>query len=135
VKALVDLVLLAHGCFALFTVTGGFLALRWRALTWLHLPCLAWGCAVEFAGLICPLTPLENNLRAASGEQTYTGDYLAHYLGAALYPTGLTRTAQLALGAGLIVINALAYALLYHGRRKAGRTAHGCTDNPAPGRR
>ena len=119
--ALVDLVLLAHGCFALFTVIGGFLALRWRALMWLHLPCLLWGCSVEFAGWICPLTPLENQLRAASGEPTYGGDYLAHYLGAALYPTGLTRAAQIALGAGLAAVNAIAYARLYASRRRAGR--------------
>lgn len=118
-KALVDLILLAHGSFALFVVIGGFLALRWRALMWLHLPCLAWGCSVEFAGWICPLTPLENQLRAASGEPTYGGDFLAHYLGAALYPAGLTRTIQIALGAGLVALNATAYALLYHAHRHA----------------
>lgn len=112
-KALVDLVLLVHGCFALFVVAGGFAALRWRALIWLHLPCLAWGCSVEFAGWICPLTPLENQLRAASGEPTYGGDFLAHYLAAALYPMGLTRPIQITLGAGLVAINATAYALLY----------------------
>lgn len=117
-RALVDLVLLAHGCFALFTVIGGFLALRWRALMWLHLPCLLWGCSVEFAGWICPLTPLENHLRAAAGESTYGGDFLAHYVGAALYPTGLTRAAQIALGAGLAVVNVIAYVLLYYSRRR-----------------
>lgn len=125
-KALVDLVLLVHACFALFTVVGGFLALRWRRLMWLHLPCLAWGCIVEFTGWTCPLTPLENHLRFASGEPTYRGDFLAHYLGAALYPTGLTRATQLVLGAGLIAINVIAYALLYqerddHHRGKAAR--------------
>ena len=118
-KALVDLVLLVHGCFAAFAVTGGFLALRWRGLMWLHLPCLAWGCIVEFTGWICPLTPLENHLRSASGEPTYGGDFLAHYLGTALYPSSLTRTIQLVLGAGLVAINATAYALLYYNRSTA----------------
>lgn len=118
-RYLIDLVLLAHGAFALFTVVGGFLALRWRFLLWLQLPSALWGCAVELGGLTCPLTPLENRLRAASGEPTYRGDFLTHYLTAALYPTGLTRAVQIALGTFVVAANVVAYTLLYRqGRRK-----------------
>ena len=112
-RSLIDLVLLVHGAFALFTVVGGFLALRWRYLFWLQLPCALWGCAVELTGLTCPLTPLENRLRVASGEPTYRGDFLAHYLTAALYPSGLTRAVQLALGTLVVAANVIAYVLLY----------------------
>ncbi len=126
-KTLVDLILVAHGCFTLFTVVGGFLALRWRRLPWLHLPCLAWGCAVELAGWICPLTPLENRLRAASGEPTYGGDFLAHYLGAALYPPGLTRATQIALGVLLLAVNAIAYGLIYWLHRANSHAARNAT--------
>jgi Protein of Unknown function (DUF2784) len=118
-RYLIDLVLLAHGAFALFTVVGGFLALRWRLLFWLQLPCALWGCAVELAGLTCPLTPLENHLRAAGGEPTYSGDFLAHYLTAALYPSGLTRAVQIALGTFVVAANVLAYVLLYRQRIRA----------------
>jgi Protein of Unknown function (DUF2784) len=121
-RYLIDLVLLAHGAFALFTVVGGFLALRWRLLLWLQLPCALWGCAVELAGLTCPLTPLENHLRAASGEATYSGDFLAHYLSAALYPSGLTRAVQIALGTFVVAANVLAYVLLYRQRTRDRHT-------------
>lgn len=120
-RYLIDLVLLAHGAFALFTVAGAFLALRWRFLIWLQLPCALWGCAVELAGLTCPLTPLENRLRAASGEPTYSGDFLAHYLTAALYPSGLTRAVQIVLGSLVVLANVLAYTLLY---RQSARQRH-----------
>ncbi|MDP1564918.1 MAG: DUF2784 domain-containing protein, partial [Polaromonas sp.] len=60
---LADAVLLVHLLFIVFAVGGGLLALRWRWMPWLHLPALAWGATVEFAGWICPLTPLENALR------------------------------------------------------------------------
>jgi hypothetical protein len=113
---LLDLVLLVHTSFAVFTVVGSFVALRWRRLYWLHLPCLLRGCIVELAGLTCPLTPLENRLRAASGLPTYRGDFLAHYLGAVLYPTGLTRVTQIGLGVLLIIVNVVGYTLLYRQR-------------------
>lgn len=115
---LADLVLLAHASFALFTVVGGFLALRWHRLVWLHVPCMLWGGAVEFEGWICPLTPLENQLRAASHEPTYSGDFLAHYLGAVLYPAGLTRATQIVLGALLISANVVAYWMLWQRRAR-----------------
>lgn len=115
-RYLIDLVLLVHGAFALFTVVGGFLALRWRSLLWLQLPSALWGCVVELAGMTCPLTPLENSLRAASGEPTYRGDFLAHYLTAALYPSGLTRAVQVGLGTLVVAANVTAYALLYRQR-------------------
>jgi Protein of Unknown function (DUF2784) len=132
-RLLVDLVLLLHGAFALFTVAGGFLALRWRRLPWLHVPCALWGCAVELTGWICPLTLLENRLRAASGEGTYGGDFLAHYLSAALYPVGLTREVQIALGAGVIIANAVAYGLVVRARTHA-RTRRRQTVPPLHGR-
>jgi hypothetical protein len=114
---LVDLVLIAHASFALFTITGGFLALRWHGLVWPHLPCVFWGSAIEFGGWVCPLTPLENRLRAAAGQATYSGDFLAHYLGSVLYPIGLTRATQISLGTLLVAGNAIAYSLLWRQHR------------------
>lgn len=104
--------------FVLFVVCGGLLALRWRWLIWLHLPAALWGAAIEFGGWICPLTPLENRLRAAAGEGTYAGDFIAHYLSAALYPAGLTRAAQIGLGALVVALNLLAYGLVWRRRRR-----------------
>ena len=66
-KLLADAVAVFHLLFVAFAVLGGLLALGWRWIPWLHLPALAWGATVEFAGWICPLTPLENWLRVAGG--------------------------------------------------------------------
>src|SRR3990172_7307050 len=86
---LADLVLVAHLAFLLFVVLGGLLVLRWPRVVWLHVPCALWGVTTEFAGLGCPLTPLEIALRHRAGETGYAGDFIAHYITATLYPAGL----------------------------------------------
>jgi hypothetical protein len=106
---LATLVLLAHFAFLLFVTLGGFLVLRRPRLAWLHLPLALWGAFVEFSGLICPLTPLENYFRARAGQTPYAGDFIDHYIAAILYPSGLTRALQLALGVGLVLLNAAIY--------------------------
>jgi hypothetical protein len=114
---LADLVLLAHATFVLFVLAGGLLVARWPRLAWIHLPAVAWGAAVEFAGLTCPLTPLEQAWRRASGSGGYEGDFIEHYVTAALYPAGLTRQLQFELGAAVLVINAIIYAFWWRRRR------------------
>ncbi|GAA4402882.1 DUF2784 family protein [Quisquiliibacterium transsilvanicum] len=109
---LADLVLGLHAAFVVFVVAGGLLVLRRPRLAWLHLPAAAWGVAIEFGGWICPLTPLENRLRAAAGEAGYAGDFLGHWLQLLLYPPGLTRGMQIALGAGVLLVNAAVYGRL-----------------------
>lgn len=113
---LADLVLALHAAFVVFVVAGGLLVLRRPRLAWLHLPAAAWGAAIEFGGWICPLTPLENRLRYAAGEAGYAGDFLGHWLELLLYPPGLTRGMQLALGAGVLLVNAAVYGLMLRRR-------------------
>ena len=109
---LADVVVVVHGAFVVFVIVGAFLALRWRWLVWLHVPAAIWGVLIEYAGWICPLTPLENALRARAGESGYTGDFIEHYVLRALYPQGLTRTTQLVLGSLALGVNIAAYTLL-----------------------
>jgi hypothetical protein len=116
---LATLVVLVHFTFIVFVMFGGLLALRWRRAPWLHLPLLAWGGYVELAGKICPLTPLENRLRRAAGETEYVGGFIEHYLLPIMYPQGLTRTVQIALGVGLIVLNIVVYGWVLHRRSVA----------------
>ena len=115
--------LAVHAGFALFVIIGGWLAWRWRTLLWLHVPAVLWGIAVELTGWICPLTPLENRLRAAAGQGTYGGDFLQHYLLAALYPAGLTRIIQFALAALVVLVNVPAYYCLWRNQRTASASA------------
>src|SRR5438552_4436510 len=99
-----DLVLVLHFGFVAFVVLGGVLVLRWPRLRWAHLPAVAWGALIEFAGWVCPLTPLEVLLRRRGGEAGYSGDFIDHYLTATLYPAGLTRRLQVALGTMVLLL-------------------------------
>jgi len=109
---LADAVLLVHLAFILFVMLGGLLLLRWPRLAWLHLPAVAWGIFVEFSGRICPLTPLENDLRQRGGGAAYSGGFIEHYVTALIYPDGLSRTVQFVLGGIVIAVNVAMYWML-----------------------
>ncbi|HSD10474.1 MAG TPA: DUF2784 domain-containing protein [Candidatus Binatia bacterium] len=127
-RVLADLVLLAHAAFVAFVVLGGLVALRWPRCAWIHLPSVLWGVIVEYAGIICPLTPLEIFLRSRAGEPGYRGDFLGHYLTALLYPENLTRGRQIVLGVLALGINAIIYGWIAM-RRLRGR---GLTQRVSP---
>jgi hypothetical protein len=123
--ALADAIVLVHLAFVVFVVGGGLLALRWPRAAWLHLPALAWGAFIELTGRVCPLTPLENRLRAEAGGGTYQTGFVEHHLVPVLYPPGLGPRQQLWLGAALLAWSALVYALVLRRVRRdaAGRDA------------
>jgi len=111
-RLVANAVVVFHALFILFVVLGGFIAWRWRWVAALHIPCALWGMLIEYRGWICPLTPLENTLRARAGQQGYSGGFVEHYLLPAIYPSGLTPRIQAVLGTAVLVINAVAYTLL-----------------------
>jgi hypothetical protein len=113
-------VVLAHLLFVVFAMSGAVLAVRWRWIPWVHLPAVAWAAFIEFSGGICPLTPLENDLRAAAGLDFYSGDFVARYLFPVLYPNGLTRQAQFVIGGLVLAVNAGAYGWLWFRRGRRG---------------
>ena len=114
-----DALVLIHLAFVAFVVLGGLLV-AWRArIAWLHLPAAAWGAWIEFAGAICPLTPLENHFRRLAGQTGYAGGFVEHYLIPVLYPAGLTLQSQRWLGALVLLVNLAIYvgvAVLLHRR-------------------
>jgi hypothetical protein len=117
-RALADIVVIVHFLFVVFVILGGFLTWRWRRVAWGHLPAAVWGVAIEFGGWICPLTPLENALRARAGVAGYSGGFIEHHMIAWLYPAGLTPSTQVLLGAVALLVNVIAYGLLWgHPRR------------------
>ncbi len=120
IALLADALVVLHLLFVVFVMAGGFLLARWPKLVWLHLPSAAWGAWIEFAGGICPLTPLENRLRVLSGESAYSGGFIEHYLLPILYPENLTLPIQMVLGGLVVAVNLVAYALAWRAwRRKA----------------
>ncbi|MDE2320940.1 MAG: DUF2784 domain-containing protein [candidate division NC10 bacterium] len=116
-----NLLVFLHLAFVGFVVLGALLVLRWPRLVWIQLPCALWGALIEFAGWICPLTPLENRFRQLGGQAGYAGSFIEHYLLPVLYPKNLTRPVQLALGMLVLILNAAAYGRLW--RRRASGTA------------
>jgi len=118
-RALADMVVIVHFAFVLFVVGGAFLVLRWRRLAWVHVPAAVWGSLIEFAGWVCPLTPLESRLRVMGGDSGYGGGFVEHYIIPVLYPSGLTRGVQVFLGALVLVINLAIYGWLLRKRLQA----------------
>ena len=120
-RLLADVLVGLHFGFVVFVVAGGFLAWRWPRTAWVHVPVALWGALIEFMGWICPLTPLENDLRRAAGEAGYAGGFIEHYVIPVVYPAGLTREIQLALGVAVVVMNAVAYGgLVWLRKRRLG---------------
>jgi uncharacterized protein DUF2784 len=115
---LADLVVALHFAFVLFVVLGGLLVLRWPRLAYLHIPAAIWGVLIEFAGWVCPLTPLENSLRVRAGEAGYQGTFVEHYILPVLYPSALTRNVQFLLGALVLALNLAIYAYLLRRARR-----------------
>jgi len=118
-RVLADGLVALHFAFVLFVLLGGFLALRHRAWSALHLPAAAWAAFVEFTGTICPLTPWENALRRRAGDAGYDGGFIEHYLLPVLYPAGLTPQIQWLLGALVVALNVVIYLRVF--RRRNGR--------------
>jgi len=119
---LADLVLVVHFGFVIFVSAGGLLVLArpwWAAL---HVPCFLYGLGVELIGWTCPLTPLEQQLRLRAGEAGYSGGFIEHYVGGALYPDDWPSV-RLGLGLALVGLNLAIYALVVARRvrrRRAG---------------
>lgn len=119
-RLLANAVVVLHALFIVFVVCGGLLAWRRRWVAAIHVPCAIWGVLIEYRGWVCPLTPLENSLRARAGQAGYGGGFVEHYLLPAIYPSGLTPRVQLMLGTFVLAGNVLAYGLLLRRLTRGG---------------
>jgi hypothetical protein len=113
-----DLVLVLHLFFIAFVLFGGLLCLYRSCWAWLHLPAMLWGVWVEWAGWVCPLTPLENHFRGLAFEQGYREGFIDHYLAPLIYPGKLTTLTQWLLGACALGVNMFIYFLVYRKQQK-----------------
>lgn len=117
-RLLADGVLVVHLSFVLWVALGVLIVWRFPWTASLHLPAVAWGMYIELSGAICPLTYLEVDYRQRGGQAGYTGGFIDHYITGCLYPDGLTRKAQIAVGIGLFTLNVLVYWLLLRRLRR-----------------
>ncbi len=74
------------------------------------------GILIELFGWICPLTPLENQLRGAAA--TYPGEtgFIEHYLAPLIYPAGLTPGIQYLLALFVLLVNLGIYTIAWKQR-------------------
>ncbi|MBC2734128.1 MAG: DUF2784 domain-containing protein [Desulfobacteraceae bacterium] len=120
-RILADALLVLHLGFILFAVAGSFLALRWPRLVWIHIPAAVWAALIALLGGICPLTELENDLRRGAGMAGYADGFIGSLLLPIVYPRGLTRSLQIGLGMGVLLLNGFGYGLLLLRRRAQRR--------------
>ena len=120
-RVFADLVIVTDLGFVLFAVFGGLLVLRWKRCAWLHVPAVLWAALIEFAGWVCPLTPLENWLRERGGAIAYRSGFVEHYILPLLYPAVLTRRLQIVLGLIVLGINLGIYGWVLYRMMKGRR--------------
>jgi hypothetical protein len=111
-RILADVIVGLHFAFILYAVLGALLVLRWRRTAWVHVPVVIWGVLIELVGWICPLTPLENQLRVRAGQEGYHASFIEHYVLPLVYPTSLTREVQVLLAGFVLVMNVVLYGVI-----------------------
>jgi hypothetical protein len=117
-RLLADGVLVVHGAFLAFLVLGGFLAWRWRWMTWVHLITVAWAVPIVVTDAFpCPFTESETWLREQGGEQPYKTGCIEHYLDGRVWPEGYTWVAEIVCFS-LIAISYIGLAVLRHRRKR-----------------
>ena len=94
-RLLADIVLIIHLGFVLFVVAGlilivfgGVRGWRWIRNPWFrmaHLAAIAVVVGESWSSVACPLTTLENALRAQAGAATYDGGFIVHWLQGLLF--------------------------------------------------
>lgn len=114
---LADIVQVIHLLFILLVVFGGLLLFWRRWFMWIHLPVAAYGVLIEWVGWVCPLTPLENALRASAGDLGYSGGFVENYLVPLIYPAAYTQELAWLLGGLVLLVNAAIYALYFSRNR------------------
>lgn len=105
-----DAVVIAHLGFILFALLGGLLVSKRPRLVWLHIPAVLWAAGIEWLGFPCPLTFLEDYLRAGAGGGADPSGFVERYIARIVYPPGLTPGAQGVLGAAVLGLNLALYA-------------------------
>lgn len=107
---LADAVVVLHFAFLAFVVGGGLLAWRWPWLIWPHLGAAAWGAVIVVFSVNCPLTHVENVLRARDGEPELAGGFIDTYVEGVLYPARFVNEAR-GLAAAVVLASWLGFVL------------------------
>ena len=131
---LADLTAVVHLALVAFLVVGGVLACARPRLLRAHLAVLGGVAAFNLTGSDCPLTVLEQHLRALAGQPSYGGGFISHYLVEPVHPAGITPAVDVAIYALVLVPTLTAYTWLAVSRyrRRSDRPIAGQRRAPVP---
>jgi hypothetical protein len=116
-KLLADLTVVVHLGFVGFVAVGGFVAARYPAVLFAHIPAVIWALGIVAVGWPCPLTGLENWARERAGSEAYEGGFIDRYLTGVLYPAEYERAAQALVAVAVVA----SYVTLAVRRRSLSR--------------
>lgn len=97
-RLLADLTVIVHFAYVMFviigllvTIIGGLLKWEWVRNRWfrgIHLLMILVVVLEAWAGITCPLTTWEKQLRDLAGQESYQGDFIANWVHEALFFEG-----------------------------------------------
>ncbi|MEJ7760642.1 MAG: DUF2784 domain-containing protein [Gemmatimonadaceae bacterium] len=105
-----------HIAYVLFVIAGSLLVLISPALMWIHLAAVAWAFATMTFNLGCPLTPWEKQSWLRGGRVPYDEGFLQHHILRSRFDPAHSRRNHIVLGALVLLINLLVYALIFSER-------------------
>ena len=144
-RSLADLVVVVHAVYAGLVVFG-MLAIwlglavgwRWARNFWLrtvHLAMIAVVALEAMAGVVCPLTDLENYFRKLAGASPYAGSFLGEMAHRLLFydaPQWVFSVAHCLFGAAVLATYLAAPPALARSARPLDRSAAAANDGPGP---
>ncbi len=108
-KVLASSVILLHFFWILFIIFGAFFVIKRPWIAWVHVGGLLFSLLLNFLGLYCPLTYLENYLHSFLDIQSrYSGPFIVTYLEVLIYPDLPERYLR-----GLEILFASLYIIFY----------------------
>lgn len=94
--------MVTHFAFMGLLVFGGYLAWRWPRVLALHVPAALWAATTLMVSVPCPLTRLENALRARGGwPHLAPGGFLDHYIEGVWFPEQYTPLVQVTVAVAI----------------------------------
>jgi hypothetical protein len=127
-------VMVLHLGFLAYVVGGGVLLRWWPRTVFLHLAAVGWGVTSVLIPLRCPLTALEDTLRARAGAPSLgPGGFIDHYLENVVYPERYTPLVR-AVVAGIVVASWVGLARSGGLRRRPSGAGSRCrSEGPGTG--
>lgn len=124
---LADVTVVVHFAALLYIGLGGFLAWWWPRSIFVHVFFAVWGFAVNVLPIACPLTALEDWLRARQGLGPLPGGFNEYYI----YDEIIPRPLLPVVGVGAIVVLVVSYVGVWVRWRRSPVQPSGSSASPS----